>query len=173
MSTHWKKLTNPNYIGSYTIEQGKDMVVEIENVSVQKVQTGDGNTEEKVVANLVGQKPMVLNKTNMESITEALGTPYIEEWVGQKITLYVARVSAFGEMVDALRVRTKPTVVNESPISSTATSEQVAKILAELERTKVEKEKIYKTFNVTDLTDLTKAEADKVIAKLVAKVVNS
>lgn len=59
------------------------------------------------------------------------------------------------------------------PISSTATSEQVAKILAELERTKVEKEKIYKTFNVTDLTDLTKAEADKVIAKLVAKVVNS
>lgn len=60
---------------------------------------------------------------------------------------------------------------NPTAISSRATSDQVSMILKELKRTGVDKDKIYKTFNVTDLTDLTKAEAEKVITKLVAKVV--
>lgn len=105
MSTHWKKLTNPNYIGSYALEPGKDLIVEIKSVAPQMIKGNDGSSEEKVVAELVNQKPMVLNSTNMGLITDALKTPYIEEWVGKKIALYVTKVSAFGETVDALRVR--------------------------------------------------------------------
>lgn len=31
--THWKKLTNPNYLGAYSIDDGKDIVLTIKNVA--------------------------------------------------------------------------------------------------------------------------------------------
>lgn len=62
---------------------------------------------------------------------------------------------------------------NESNISIVASKAQVAKIQIELKRTGVDKQKIYDSFKVTSLNDLTKQEASKVIEKLVAKVVNS
>jgi len=48
---------------------------------------------------------MILNKENMKLITKVLGTPYIEQWVGQKVLLHVVNVSAFGEIVPAVRVK--------------------------------------------------------------------
>lgn len=66
----------------------------------------DGKQESAVVAKIVGaKKPMILNKTNMKLITKIHGTPYIEEWSGKSIIIYSAKVKAFGEMVDALRVK--------------------------------------------------------------------
>ena len=51
-------------------------------------------------------KPLVLNATNSKTITKLLKTPYIEHWSGRKIQLYVEYgVKAFGDIVDALRVR--------------------------------------------------------------------
>lgn len=49
-------------------------------------------------------KPMILNKTNAEMIAKVWGTPYIEDWAGRKIILKVKKISAFGDMVDAVRV---------------------------------------------------------------------
>ena len=43
----------------------------------------------------------------MKIITKALDTPYIEQWIGKSITIYAAKVRAFGEMVEALRVKAK------------------------------------------------------------------
>lgn len=103
--THWKKLSNPNYIGSYSIEPGKDLTVEIVSVSKEMVQGADGKKEECIVATLKNQKPFILNVTNCKTIATLLETPYIEEWKGKSITLYVQKVKAFGEVVDALRVR--------------------------------------------------------------------
>lgn len=104
--THWKKLRNPDYIGAYELMTGgeaKDMVVTIVNVKKEKLKTEKG--EEGSVAYLKNQKPMILNTINNKNITKALGSPYIEDWVGKSITLYVVRIKAFGEQVDALRVR--------------------------------------------------------------------
>ena len=103
--THWKKLTNPNYIGSWSVPPGKDLTVEIVNVSKEMVQGSDGKKDECIVATLKDQKPMILNSTNCKTISALLETPYIEEWKGKSITLYVQQVKAFGEVVDALRVR--------------------------------------------------------------------
>jgi len=114
--THWKKLVNPDYIGAYTIMDGttdKELVVTIEKVVRQQVLGADGKKEECTVAYLKGQKPFILNATNQKLITSALGTPFIENWAGQKITLYVARVKAFGDTVDALRVRPKKPALPE------------------------------------------------------------
>lgn len=108
--THWKKLDNPNYLGAYSLMDGsdKDLIVQIEKVITEDVKTDRGSESCKVM-HLKGQKPMILNTTNSRTIAQVLGSPYIEDWTGQSIILYVAKIKAFGESMDALRVRpTKP-----------------------------------------------------------------
>ena len=105
--THFKKLRNQNFIGSYELMTGSEpieLVVKIDKAVKEQVQNGD-KKEDAMVVYLQGQKPMIVNSTNAKSIAKALGTPFIEAWVGKAITLYVAKVRAFGESVDALRVR--------------------------------------------------------------------
>lgn len=104
--THYKKLRNPNFLGSYELMTGgepKDLIVEIVSASKEHVQNGD-KKEEAMVLKLKNQKPMIVNSTNAKAIEKALGSPYIEDWAGKLITLCVKKIRAFGESVDALRV---------------------------------------------------------------------
>ena len=55
----------------------------------------------------------ICNATNAKTITKVIGSLYIEDWQGSKIQLYSAEVSAFGETVDALRVRPFPPKTDE------------------------------------------------------------
>lgn len=103
--THWRKLNNPNYLGAYSLEKGKDLTVEIEKVVKENLKDVTGVNEEATVAYLKGQKPMILNSTNCKIINRMYDTPYIEEWVGKKITVYAAKIKAFGETMEALRIR--------------------------------------------------------------------
>lgn len=105
--THWKKLTNPDYLGSYAFDPGEEKIVTIDFVAQEEVKGADGRTENCIVAHLIGEKPLILNKTNCKAITKLLGTPYIEEWAGNRIVLAVQTVQAFGEYVDAVRVKPK------------------------------------------------------------------
>ena len=102
--THWKKMTNTNYFGSWDLPEGKDMIVRIIEIRQEMIQNAQGR-EEKAVAVIEGQKPLILNTTNMKSIAKALGTPYVEEWAGRKVQLYTEKVAAFGEITEAVRVR--------------------------------------------------------------------
>lgn len=104
--THWKKLTNPDYLGAYALEEGQELIVTIQYVRNEKVVGPDGKKEECVVAHFAERdiKPMILNATNMKMITKLSGTPYIESWTGLKIKLHTEKVKAFGDIVDALRV---------------------------------------------------------------------
>ena len=103
--THWKKLHNPDYLGAYSLDEGKDLMVEIIKVMREMVPDPNGKTQECTVAHLKDQKPLILNVTNCKMIAKIYDTPYIEDWVGKKITLYMTKVKAFGEMVEALRIR--------------------------------------------------------------------
>lgn len=105
--THFKKLRNPMYIGSYELMTGgqsKDLVVEIVSTDREMVQNGD-KKEDAMVIRLKNQKPFIVNSINSKNIAKALGSVYVEDWIGKKITLYVARIKAFGDWHDALRVR--------------------------------------------------------------------
>ena len=103
--THWKKLINPEYIGAYSLENGKDLTVSIEKV-IREMVTGDGGKKEEcTVAYLVGQKPLILNRTNSKTITKIYNSPYIEDWAGKKITLYATTTRVAGETVECLRIR--------------------------------------------------------------------
>ncbi|MBQ1790980.1 MAG: hypothetical protein II008_12445 [Oscillospiraceae bacterium] len=104
--THWKKMTNPNYLGSYSLEDGQDITLTIREVRQEQVIGSDGKKEECIVCYWVEpQKPMILNVTNCKTIQKVTGSPYIEKWSGHRIQIGTEKVSAFGAVVDALRVR--------------------------------------------------------------------
>jgi hypothetical protein len=117
--THWKKLTNPDYIGAYSLMEtgtAQDLTVTIASVGREIVKGTDGKKEECTVAKLVGQKPFIINRTNAKTISSIYGTPFIEDWACKKITLYVAKVKVGGETVEALRIRpVKPALPELTP----------------------------------------------------------
>lgn len=65
----------------------------------------DGKKEECITAEIVSQKPMILNATNCKTLTKLFGSPMVEDWCTKQITLFVVKVRAFGDAVDALRIR--------------------------------------------------------------------
>lgn len=106
MATHWKKLTNPNYLGAYSIENGQDLILTIKSVQEERVIGADGKKDDCVVCYFQENvKPMILNATNMKTIQKLYKSPYIEDWVGKKIQIGTEKIKAFGDVVDALRVR--------------------------------------------------------------------
>jgi len=105
--THWKKLTNPNYLGTYAFHPGEEKVLTIQNVKQEEVTSPDGGEEKCTVVYFKEDvKPFILNITNAKQIERIYDTPYIEDWPGKKIKLYVAdNIKAFGETVTGLRIR--------------------------------------------------------------------
>lgn len=110
IKTHWKLLTNPNYLGAYSLPNGQDIVVVIDYVRREKIVGVNGKKEYEVVAHLKnGQKPFILNKTNMKQIQKLYNAPYIEDWAGRAIQVYFDPTVVFaGKKVGGLRIR--PTV---------------------------------------------------------------
>lgn len=102
--THWKTLTNPDYIGAYSLNS-KDLSVTIDKVARELVTGTNGKKEECTVAHLKGLKPFIINKTNAKTIAKVLGSPYIEDWSNKVITLYPTITKLKGEDVECLRVR--------------------------------------------------------------------
>ena len=104
---HWKKLHNPDHLGAYSLQSEglEELTVTIESVSKELVPDPNGKMQECIVAKLKGQKPLVLNATNCKTITNLYDSPFTDDWVGKKITLEVKRIKAFGEEMDALRVK--------------------------------------------------------------------
>ncbi|MGI6168317.1 MAG: hypothetical protein ACOYI4_01185 [Christensenellales bacterium] len=113
--THWKKLNNPDFLGAYALEPGEDLIVTISRANEEQFTGTGGKKDEGLVIHFKEKdiKPMICNATNAKSITKIAGSPYIEDWQGVKIQLYSAEVSAFGETVDALRVRPFPPKTDE------------------------------------------------------------
>lgn len=139
--THWKKWYNPNYLGAYAFQPGEEKTVTIREIRQELVQNQNGKEECTVAYFDEDVKPLILNKTNCKSIAKVWGTPYIEDWPGKKITLKVKKISAFGEMTDAVRVSLeRPSdeiILCEkcgNPI--TASSGRTPKVIAEATRNK-------------------------------------
>ena len=102
---HWKKTTNPTYLGEWDFESGEEMIVQVKDVRIETVTNPQGKEDKPVMYFENGIKPMVLNTTNMKAIEKAAGTPYMDEWVGKKLQLYVTMVAAFGTTTNAVRIR--------------------------------------------------------------------
>ena len=105
--THWKKLNNPDYLGAYALEPGEDMILTIKSAGEETYVGNAGKKETGLLIHFVEKeaKPMICNATNAKTITKVAGSPYVEDWKGAKIALFATEVNAFGDTVEALRVR--------------------------------------------------------------------
>ena len=105
--THWKRLNNPDYLGAYAFEPGEEKTGTIDYVKQEPVMGSDGKKEDCIVCHFKEKslKPLILNVTNCKAITKIYNTPYIENWAGKQITMIVKQVKAFGDMVDAVRIK--------------------------------------------------------------------
>ncbi len=105
--THWKKLKgNSNYLGAWSLEPGKDMVLTIAEARREPVKDEKGEEADCLVLHFKEKVlPMIVNSTNCKSIEKIYRTPYVEEWRNRAIQLYTKKVKAFGDTVDALRIR--------------------------------------------------------------------
>lgn len=109
--THWKKWNNPDYLGAYAFQPNEEKTLTIKEVKREMVFNPSGSGKEECTVAYFEEdvKPLILNATNCKTITKVWGTPYVEDWKGRKITVKVKKISAFGEMVDAVRVsNTRP-----------------------------------------------------------------
>jgi len=109
MNGHWKKQFNYDYLGSYSLDGKKEAVVTITKLDTDKVTGQQGRKEDCFVVYFKEfDKPMILNRTNAKAIEKVAGSGLVQDWAGTQVTLYVEQgVKAFGEVVDALRIRDK------------------------------------------------------------------
>ena len=109
MKGHWKKQFNYEYLGSYSLDGKKEIIVTITKSAQEKVTGQQGRKEECFVVYFKEfDKGMILNRTNAKAIEKVAGSGLIEDWMGVQIILYVEKgVKAFGDVVDALRIRDK------------------------------------------------------------------
>ena len=139
--THWKKLINPDYLGAYSLDGLGELNVTIDKVVREMVTGTGGKKEECTVAYLKNQKPFIINRTNGKTITKALKTPYVEEWVGKSITLYATTTKVAGEEVECLRVRPVAPVDHTPRFYECQTLEELKTLWAEVGCQKYEKVK--------------------------------
>jgi hypothetical protein len=148
--THFKKLKNPNYVGSWDLadSEGKyhDKIVTITAVVKEMVHDGKGGQEECTVIRLKETKPMVANSTNLRMVAKLCQSPFIEDWVGKNICLTVQKVKAFGEVHDAIRVKAANLQPKPKP---TITDERFEAALIALSEGKTTKESILLNFTLT------------------------
>lgn len=105
--THWKKMNNPNFLGAYMLEPGEDLVLTIKYAKEEEYVGNAGKKETGLLVHFQenDSKPLICNATNAKTISKVVGSPYIEDWVGEKIQFFASEVNAFGETVEALRIR--------------------------------------------------------------------
>lgn len=91
--THWKALADTSqYLGKQHFGPDEKKDVTIESVEEQTVENHAKRTKDvKAIMFFVEKdvRPWIVNKTNRSKIAELLESPYIEDWAGKRITLFV------------------------------------------------------------------------------------
>lgn len=111
----FRKYMDKNYLGSWDVPEGEDLVLTVDHCERNEVQNERGS-EKKLVMYFKEKeyKPMILNTVNSEAISEAYGSKRVEDWEGKKIAITTEKVKAFGSMKDALRIRPYKPKVTEA-----------------------------------------------------------
>jgi hypothetical protein len=163
--THWKQLIDPRFVGVYALPNGEDMTVTIKYVQKETITMMGGKKEDHSLAYLAECKPLILNSTNSKTIEKLYG-PYIEDWVGRKITLYASTTKLGSEMVECLRIRNKvPAEVKE-----TLTAARMDKALAAVRKGDFAVSTLRAKYSLTDEQE---AQLAAVVVELAASAADS
>lgn len=118
--THYRKAFDSPYLSSADIVEPTVLTIARAVLEKDKTKkTGDVfNTayfEERELRPGEKLKPMILNATNSKTMKGITGSPFLEDWVGVKVTVFVDKNVRFGkESVEGLRISparvTKPSL---------------------------------------------------------------
>ena len=108
--THWREFHPTDYLGAYAFEPNEDKILTIREAHHGRDKGEKGQSEDCLVIhwNERDVKPLIVNVTNSKAISKVAKSSYIEDWKGVAVSLYTAEVNAFGETVEAVRVRQTP-----------------------------------------------------------------
>jgi hypothetical protein len=113
-NTHYRKVFDSPYLSSMDVVEPIDLVIERVTQETDKTKkTKDTfNTAyfvEKHIRPGEKLKPMIFNATNSKTMAKLANSPYIEDWAGLRIRVYVEKGIKFGrDTVDGLRVMPAP-----------------------------------------------------------------
>ena len=101
--------------------EDEDLVLTIDTIKEEKIGMGSDGSLKWVLYFLENPKGLVLNKTNTNTIAKLYGED-TDDWEGNQIILYATEVQFQGDMVEAIRVRSKPPKAKKSAKPSPAVS---------------------------------------------------
>ena len=100
-----------NYLKAEDLKDKGDVRVTIEKVSYDEF---DG--KKRALLYFRGKdKVLPLNVTNANMAAEIFGTDEMDDWIDQRICLYVTRVDFQGKRVDAIRLKAATTAPRPTP----------------------------------------------------------
>ena len=104
----YRKFMDKNYLGSWDVPDGDDLILTIDKAARDDVKNERGSEKKLTLHFVEDYKPMILNTTNSKAISEAVGSTKVEDWSGKRVAIYTTKVTAFGGTTDALRIRNYP-----------------------------------------------------------------
>ena len=109
-------MTNPQFLGAWDFEPGEEKAVVIDHVEQRELVNQDGRTETRpvVVFSSDSVKPLVLNVSNARTIEKLYSSPDVDTWHGKAVILRAQKVRAFGEVVEAVRVKRETPILCET-----------------------------------------------------------
>jgi len=112
---HWRKVFDSPYLSSADVVE--PVILTIREMRVEGDQTKKRKDQmfntcyfaEPEIRPGEKLKPMIMNVTNSKVLMEHTRSPWIEDWVGTRIEVYVQHGVKFGnDAVDGLRIRIAP-----------------------------------------------------------------
>ena len=94
------------FLKAEDFEEGQTFILTIASVGMEELGQGQKKETKPVAYFLETEKALVLNKTNANVIAQHLGDD-TEMWIGKKVAFTTIEVDSFGEIVRAIRVKTK------------------------------------------------------------------
>jgi hypothetical protein len=104
----FRSMYDSNYLYAFDLK-GRDVTVTIKSVEAVKVKNADKKESKKPLLRFremkVGdERGLVLCKTNGKTIAAMYGND-TDAWIGKRITLFASNVDAFGQTVEAIRIK--------------------------------------------------------------------
>lgn len=121
--THYRKVFDSPYLSSADIVEPVTLTVarvtqEIDKTKKTKDVFNTAYFQEREIRPGEKLKPMILNATNSKMMDRLTGSPFIEDWAGKRIVVYVDSNVRFGkDTVEGLRVRAAAERRNLTPES--------------------------------------------------------
>lgn len=157
--THFRKAFDSPYLSSADIVEPTTLTIKHVRLEADKTKkTRDlFNTAyfaEQEIRPGEKLKPMILNSTNSKVVKQLAGSPFIEDWSGVAITVYVDPAVRFGkETVEGLRISPVPPQKRLQPTKQKITNERLTNAIAKIKAGEYTKERLLEQFVLTEEQD--------------------